>query len=89
MPIAVGSGTDNAVRMAPSPLPAPATVADPHRKWASPSLAGTIEGELCTPTGAALLAEFSTMLLPESWLYDSFSRIRRTAPGIPAMPPMF
>ncbi len=54
-PIHVGSGT---VRCAHGilPVPAPATEILLH---GIPTFGGEIKGELCTPTGAALLAEFA------------------------------
>lgn len=63
MPVALGSGEVTAAhgRM---PVPAPATLAvlkDSGLK----TIFGGGDGELCTPTGAALLAEFST-LRPEA-----------------------
>lgn len=53
-PIHVGSGT---VRCAHGilPVPAPATA---HLLQGIPMYAGSIQGELCTPTGAALLKHF-------------------------------
>ena len=55
-PIHVGSGT---VRCAPGilPVPAPATA---HILRDVPIYGGAISGELCTPTGAALLKHFVT-----------------------------
>lgn len=59
-PIHVGSGT---VRCAHGvmPVPAPATAA---LLTGLPVYGGAIQGELCTPTGAALLAHFSTAFGP-------------------------
>ncbi|TAJ45723.1 nickel pincer cofactor biosynthesis protein LarC [Methanofollis fontis] len=59
MPVALGRGT---VRSAHGviPVPAPATLAV-LRESDLETVVGGGEGELCTPTGAALLAEFSTV----------------------------
>ena len=46
------------------PIPAPATAAILSRAGL-PARLGEEEGELCTPTGAALLAEFSTIAVPD------------------------
>ncbi|MDD1679486.1 MAG: nickel pincer cofactor biosynthesis protein LarC [Methanomicrobiales archaeon] len=58
LPVAVGRGT---VRTAHGilPVPAPAT-AEILRGSSLAMIQGTAEGELCTPTGAAILAEFNT-----------------------------
>lgn len=58
LPVATGSGT---IGMAHGtyPVPAPATAAILARSNLSVTLGGG-QGELCTPTGAALLAEFCT-----------------------------
>ncbi|MEN6442164.1 MAG: nickel pincer cofactor biosynthesis protein LarC [Methanoregula sp.] len=61
-PLAVGSGTVSSSH-GTVPIPAPATVALLADSGLS-TIMGTDEGELCTPTGAALLAEFSTMKPP-------------------------
>jgi hypothetical protein len=45
------------------PIPAPATAAILSRAGL-PARLGEEDGELCTPTGAALLAEFSTIAVP-------------------------
>ena len=54
-PVHVGSGT---VRCAHGimPVPAPATA---NLLEGAPSYGGEIRGELCTPTGAALLTQFA------------------------------
>ena len=59
-PVHVGSGT---VRCAHGilPVPAPAT-ADILRDV--PIYGGTVKGELCTPTGAALLKHFASQFIP-------------------------
>lgn len=59
MPVAVGKGTITGSH-GTMPVPAPATVGV-LKSSGLLSVAGTDEGELCTPTGAALLAEFSTI----------------------------
>ncbi len=61
-PIAIGSGTISGSH-GTVPIPAPATVAL-LTESGLPAITGTGNGELCTPTGAALLAEFSTMRPP-------------------------
>ena len=59
-PIHVGSGT---VRCAHGvmPVPAPATA---HLLTGAPIYGGTVQGELCTPTGAALLVHFAASFGP-------------------------
>lgn len=59
-PVHVGSGT---VRCAHGvmPVPAPATAA---LLEGIPAYGGTVQGELCTPTGAALLAHFAASFGP-------------------------
>ena len=59
MPIALGRGTATASH-GTFPVPAPATAAI-LRATGLATLSGPGEGELCTPTGAALLAGFSTI----------------------------
>jgi uncharacterized protein (TIGR00299 family) protein len=59
LPVAVGSGTVTSAH-GTMPVPAPAT-AEILKNSGLAVLAGTGDGELCTPTGAALLAEFSTI----------------------------
>jgi len=58
LPVAVGSGTVTSEH-GTMPVPAPAT-AEIFRCSGLAVTAGTGTGELCTPTGAALLAEFAT-----------------------------
>jgi TIGR00299 family protein len=59
LPVAVGSGTVTSAH-GTMPVPAPAT-AEILKNSGLAITAGTGDGELCTPTGAALLAEFSTI----------------------------
>ncbi len=58
LPVALGHGTAEGSH-GTFPIPAPATVALLAGSGLS-TLPGVDEGELCTPTGAALLAEFSS-----------------------------
>jgi uncharacterized protein (TIGR00299 family) protein len=59
LPVALGAGTVVAAH-GTMPVPAPATLAV-LRASALATRVGGGEGELCTPTGAALLAEFATL----------------------------
>jgi len=59
LPVAVGSGTVTSAH-GTMPVPAPAT-AEILKNSGLAVTAGTGDGELCTPTGAALLAEFSSV----------------------------
>jgi len=59
LPVAVGSGTVTSAH-GTMPVPAPAT-AEILKNSGLSVTAGTGDGELCTPTGAALLAEFSSI----------------------------
>ena len=59
LPITLGHGTATGSHGI-FPIPAPATVAI-LKKTALAAMPGDHAGELCTPTGAALLAEFSTL----------------------------
>jgi hypothetical protein len=74
-PVALGSGTIRGSH-GTLPVPAPATAAILAASSLR-SVTGVGEGELCTPTGAALLAEFAT--LPSHW--DAPSRILATGYG--------
>ena len=57
LPLAVGSGTLHCSHGI-MPVPAPAT-AEVLKNSSLKTILGTFEGELCTPTGASLLAEFA------------------------------
>ena len=59
LPLALGSGTATGSH-GTFPIPAPATVAILNGSGLV-TMQGNDEGELCTPTGAALLAEFSSV----------------------------
>lgn len=59
-PVHVGSGTVSCAHGV-LPVPAPATA---ELLQGIPIYSGTIEGELCTPTGAALLKHFVAQFLP-------------------------
>ncbi|MFA6226792.1 MAG: nickel pincer cofactor biosynthesis protein LarC [Methanoregula sp.] len=62
MPITTGHGTATGSHGTfPTPAPATALILKTAGLAAS---AGNHEGELCTPTGAALLAEFATLAVP-------------------------
>ena len=67
LPLSLGGGVTSG-HHGMFPIPAPATAAILARSDLRANLGGNDEGELCTPTGAALLAEFATTgtnLLPE------------------------
>ncbi|HZK29845.1 MAG TPA: nickel pincer cofactor biosynthesis protein LarC [Methanoregula sp.] len=68
MPIALGSGSVNGSH-GTFPVPAPATT-EILRQSKLLIREGKEEGELCTPTGAALLAEFSTISPSELGTYS-------------------
>jgi pyridinium-3,5-bisthiocarboxylic acid mononucleotide nickel chelatase len=59
LPVQLGSGTATGSH-GTFPIPAPATAAI-LKKTRLVTMAGNHAGELCTPTGAALLAEFATL----------------------------
>ncbi len=63
LPITTGHGTATGSH-GTFPIPAPATALILKASGLS-SAAGDHVGELCTPTGAALLAEFATMMVPD------------------------
>jgi hypothetical protein len=67
MPIALGQGTSKGSH-GTFPIPSPATAAILSRSGLL-TRQGKEEGELCTPTGAALLAEFSTIAATDLGLY--------------------
>jgi len=67
MPIALGQGTSTGSH-GTFPIPAPATAAILSRSGLL-TWQGKEEGELCTPTGAALLAEFSTIAATDLGIY--------------------
>jgi uncharacterized protein (TIGR00299 family) protein len=67
MPIALGQGTSTGSH-GTFPIPAPATAAILSRSGLL-TRQGKEEGELCTPTGAALLAEFSTIAATDLGIY--------------------
>ena len=67
MPIAIGQGTSTGSH-GTFPIPAPATVAILSCSGLL-TRQGKEEGELCTPTGAALLAEFSTIAATDLGIY--------------------
>jgi uncharacterized protein (TIGR00299 family) protein len=67
MPIAIGQGTSTG-SYGTFPIPAPATAAILSCSGLL-TRQGKEEGELCTPTGAALLAEFSTIAATDLGTY--------------------
>lgn len=67
LPITVGHGTANGSH-GTFPIPAPATALI-LREAGLEAVAGNHMGELCTPTGAALLAEFATLAAPDPVSY--------------------
>jgi hypothetical protein len=85
-PVAVGGGTITGAH-GTMPVPAPATMAI-LKGSALVCFPGTqTDGELCTPTGAALLAEFATMnpddLGPVNVTGIGYGAGSRNPPGIP------
>lgn len=68
MPVALGGGSGIGSHGV-FPIPAPAT-AEILRQSNLMIRQGTEEGELCTPTGAALLAEFSTLAVTDLGTYS-------------------
>ena len=68
MPIALGQGISTGSH-GTFPIPAPATAA--NLKWSGLlTRQGNEEEELCTPTGAALLAEFSTIAATDLGIFS-------------------
>jgi uncharacterized protein (TIGR00299 family) protein len=85
MPIALGRGTSTGSH-GTFPIPAPATAAILSCSGLLTSQ-GKEEGELCTPTGAALLAEFSTIAGGELGIFTvravGYGAGTRDPPGTP------
>jgi uncharacterized protein (TIGR00299 family) protein len=71
LPVTVGHGTATGSH-GTFPIPAPATALILKDSGLT-AVAGNHMGELCTPTGAALLAEFSTMAIPTPDAYTILS----------------
>ncbi len=71
MPITTGHGTATGSH-GTFPIPAPATALILKASGLT-ARAGNHEGELCTPTGAALLAEFATLTVPPPGAYTILS----------------
>jgi len=71
LPVTTGHGTATGSH-GTFPIPAPAT-AIIFREAGLPAVAGSHMGELCTPTGAALLAEFATLTAPDPGAYTILS----------------
>ena len=67
LPITVGHGTATGSH-GTFPIPAPATALI-LKEAGLTAVSGNHMGELCTPTGAALLAEFATMTAPDPAAY--------------------
>ncbi|MDD1690867.1 MAG: nickel pincer cofactor biosynthesis protein LarC [Methanoregula sp.] len=63
LPVTLGHGTGTGSH-GTFPIPAPATAAIFHNAQLA-TISGVHAGELCTPTGAALLAEFATLAVKE------------------------
>jgi hypothetical protein len=85
LPIALGNGTGTGSH-GTFPIPAPATIAL-LKNTGLRTVSGCDEGELCTPTGAALLAEFSTLPIPGDCTYSieavGYGAGSRDSPRIP------
>jgi uncharacterized protein (TIGR00299 family) protein len=60
LPVSLGGGSISGAH-GTYPVPAPATLAILRESGLAVSLGTASDGELCTPTGAALLSEFSTL----------------------------
>jgi pyridinium-3,5-bisthiocarboxylic acid mononucleotide nickel chelatase len=67
LPVAVGNGTATGSH-GTFPIPAPATALI-LREAGLTVISGNHMGELCTPTGAALLSEFATLAAPDPTAY--------------------
>lgn len=85
MPVALGKGTSTGSH-GTFPIPAPATAAILSCSGLL-TCQGNEEGELCTPTGAALLAEFATIAATDLGIYTihavGYGAGTRDPPGIP------
>jgi len=85
LPVTLGRGTVGGAHGA-YPVPAPAT-ANILAGTGISTKAGDEEGELCTPTGAALLAEFATLQEPDTGPYKilsvGYGAGSRDSPGTP------
>ncbi|HZD42809.1 MAG TPA: nickel pincer cofactor biosynthesis protein LarC [Methanomicrobiales archaeon] len=85
LPIALGSGYIRGAH-GTYPAPAPATVAILKEAGLKVKVNEEMTGELCTPTGAALLSEFSSMEPPEGPVIRhavGYGAGRRETPGAP------
>ena len=89
LPVTLGHGTGTGSH-GTFPIPAPATAAILRHSGLA-AIAGGHMGELCTPTGAALLAEFATLSVDETALpaytiravgYGAGTRDPRHAPNV-------
>ena len=87
LPVTLGYGTGSGSHGI-FPIPAPATAAI-LRISGLATVSGSHAGELCTPTGAALLAEFATMGTGKAVLpaYTIMATGYGPGPMTPAMPP--
>jgi hypothetical protein len=85
MPVALGKGISTGSH-GMFPIPAPATAAILSCSGLL-TCQGNEEGELCTPTGAALLAEFATIAATDLGIYTihavGYGAGTRDPPGIP------
>ena len=85
-PVAVGGGVVTGEH-GTMPVPAPATIAILKGSGLRCTLGTVVDGELCTPTGAALLAEFSTInpdgIGPVNVTGIGYGAGSRDPPGIP------
>lgn len=87
LPVTLGRGTITSAH-GTYPVPAPATVRILEGTGIT-TMTGEENGELCTPTGAALLAEFKTLQEPEIGPYNilavGYGAGSRDTPRIPNM----
>ena len=85
-PVAVGGGTVSTGH-GHVPVPAPATLAILEKSDLATTFGHEGDGELCTPTGAALLAEFSTMpripTVPVRVIATGYGAGSRDSPDVP------